>query len=319
VSVGEVLATVDWLTVTATSDETRDRVRRKVKTATEIAAAAALTIRSWHWHGYAGWSIESFRYGERDDSSIVMLSGNACAHYWRDFAGEGTNITRVDLAVTTELDRPDDLLLMGYWDSLEDKKARGKPPRFIYTMMYNSQGGQTLYLGSRESGRFGRIYDKGIESESTDTPGKLWRYEVELKPPYSLPITRQLAGRIATDEVAPAIAGYVYEFFSQRYLTPRFPAEKNVILVEVELKAESDEATLKWLSTQVRSSVKRLAARDKLDDVLQALELDGLVYKRSYILSRGAENGAANGKGSDDRDRPADIGVRVGSAVLARD
>lgn len=279
-------ASVDWLTVTAKQQATRDRLMQKARDALERARRGNLEIKRWVWCGYEGWTSESFRCGSRNDSDIVILSGPACGAYWREFAGEGDNVSRLDLAVTTELAKPDDMVLINYWHSLEECRSKGGAVRFVFTMVYNSKGGQTLYVGQRSSKQLGRIYDKGIESGDGMPPGKLWRYEVELKKPLSKPLARCLYENAKSGEVGEKIAGYVWEWFAGRRVKPRFPKAENVLTVEVEVTARTDEARLKWLSQQVGPTVQSLASRGKLNDALIALGLDGAVEGRSYVLQQ---------------------------------
>jgi hypothetical protein len=284
--INQTYASVDWLTVTATQGATRDALMLRAREALERAREQNLEIKDWTWCGYTGWIAESFRCGSRNDSDIVILSGPACGRYWRDFAGEGDNISRLDLAVTVELDKPDEMVLINYWDALERYKEKGHPAKFTFTMIYNSKGGQTLYIGQRTSRQMGRCYDKGIEAGDGLEPGKLWRYEVELKKPLSKPLARSLYGNTPYDEVGEKITGYVYEWFASRRVTPRFPKVENVILVEVEMTARTDESRLKWLSQQVAPSCQSLISRGKLDEVLCALGIDGVVEKRSWMLDQ---------------------------------
>lgn len=289
-NVQSTFASVDWLTVTAKTQDARDRLLARAQVALTDAQQKRLPVRPWHFKGYHGWMSEHFRTGARADSDIVILSGNACACYWQEFVGLGENVSRIDLAVTTELVKADDRILLGYWDALEDFRANGKPPKFTWTMLYNSKGGQTLYVGSRTSEQMGRIYDKGIESEATETAGKIWRYEVEIKKPVAKSVAMALSNVITAEEMGPAIGGYVYDWFKVRRLKPVFPQADNILVLETEVKSTSDDARLTWLTTQVRPSVKGLSERGRLPEVLKALELDGLVTMREFIIPREGKN-----------------------------
>lgn len=279
-------ASVDWLTITARDDDTRNRLMGKAREAMARAIAASLPVRTWKWCGYLGWYCEGFRAGTRQDSDIVMLSGDAAAAYWKEFAGEGDQITRLDLAVTLELSKPDDMVLINYWDEIEAIKCREGKARYRFTLVYNTDGGQTLYVGQRSSDQMGRIYDKGVQSGDGVVPGKVWRYEVELKKPRALPLTRQLYEVRESAEVGSVIAGFVHKWFTSHRVRPKFPPGKDVLVSEVELTARSDDTKLHWLATQVRPSVGGLASRGKLADVIKALGLEGDVSIREWDIDR---------------------------------
>lgn len=275
-------ASVDWLTVTAKSTRARDDLLQCARKALDQAKQANLPLRQWRWCGYTGWMAEGFRVGSRADSDVVMVSGPTAARYWKDFAGLGENITRLDLAVTLELDKPDELVLINYWDELEELKSRVGKPRYQFTILYNSEGGQTLYVGQRSSSQMGRIYDKGVESGNGAIPGVIWRYEVELKKPRALPICRQLYEMRGANDVGRIIADYVHKWFADHRVKPHFPAGENVLVSEVEMVARTDEARLRWLSTQVKPTCIGLADRGKLQDVVGALGLGGHVQLRRW-------------------------------------
>lgn len=282
-------ASVDWLTITAKTPRSRDDLLQCARQALDQARLANLPVRSWKWCGYSGWLAEGFRVGSRADSDVVMISGPTAARYWKDFAGMGENVTRLDLAVTLELDKPDDLVLINYWDECEELKSRLGKPKYRFTLLYNSEGGQTLYVGQRSSSQMGRIYDKGVEAGNGAIPGAIWRYEVELKKPRALPICRQLYEMRDADDVGRIIANYVHKWFADHRVKAHFPVGENVLITDVEVVATSDEARLRWLSTQVRPSCVGLADRGKLEDVVKALGLEGHVQLRQWNLD--AESG----------------------------
>lgn len=277
-------ASVDWLTVTAQAGTSRVVLARKGQDAMQNALAAGLRTREWHFMGYHGWQAPHMRVGERADSTIVMLSGEGAACYWREFAGEGDNITRIDLAVTCELDQSDPRVVLRHWATIAPMGEMNKDWKWAASLIQNNAGGQTLYIGSRTSSACGRIYDKGLESGDGMERGALWRWEVELKKPIAKPITRALYEAASTDYIPQIISGYVYDWFEYHKCAPLFPKSENVLLYEVEAIATTDESSLHWLSTQVKPTVGRLIGNGRLDDTLKALGLDGACQPRTYIL-----------------------------------
>jgi hypothetical protein len=56
-------------------------------------------------------------------------------------------------------------------------------------MIENERGGKTMYIGSRESEKFSRIYDKRDKSGGVD---EWWRYEIEIKGDTAKEISRTI-------------------------------------------------------------------------------------------------------------------------------
>ena len=112
-------------------------------------------MKRWQWKGYDGYQGEGFRYGMRNEEGIVILSGLRASEDWQEFAVKARRCTRIDLAVTVTLKEKD--------TGLASRLYRSGVERNDANLGYveRSIGGSTLYLGSRTSERYGRLYDKG--------------------------------------------------------------------------------------------------------------------------------------------------------------
>jgi len=161
--------------------------------------------------GYRGQSCGQASWGKRYDGSIVRLSNKMAAQYWAQLSHFANNITRLDLQVTT---RPKDgpaLTLSRYHNRIRRAaKLPGRPPKF--KCIYGPSGPETLYLGSRQSDWFGRIYDKGVESGLPEYKGAL-RYEVELKRDVSSQVCAILD---SVPDAEALMSQLVYKFVSVR-------------------------------------------------------------------------------------------------------
>src|SRR3989304_5980210 len=137
--------------------------------------------------------IRNLRWGMRTDGCIMMLSGQDAAINWLPALALAQNVTRLDLAVTVSLADPiTDVAKRAYaWVLTDPHSCPGKKRKYSY--VENSSGGQTVYIGSRASDQFGRLYDKGCESakDACAPPGLLWRYEVEFKAYRAKKLARQ--------------------------------------------------------------------------------------------------------------------------------
>lgn len=269
--------TVDWLTITVRNHEKRLLVMREVQRIASDLEGQGNVRRKWGMKGYLGYNIAGLRWGVRDDSDICMLSGPTAALNWEPALALAENVTRVDLAATLTLASPKlDVARSAYSLIITDPdKCHYKKRRF--TFIENNAGGQTLYIGSRASDQFGRLYDKGCESLELmcASPGVIWRYEVEFKSYRAKKIAVQLQGahwREETD-VSEDIGAFVNKWFIGRNITPIWVGASDDMdwTCELEARISDDNASLRWLSIQVRPTVERLLDRHRAEEVFEAL------------------------------------------------
>jgi hypothetical protein len=269
--------TVDWLTITVKGYEKRHLVMQEVQRIASDLEGQGNVRRKWGMKGYLGYNIAGLRWGIRDDSDICMLSGETAALNWEPALALAENVTRVDLAATLTLAKPKmDVARSAYSLIITDPdKCHCKKRRF--TFIENTAGGQTLYVGSRASDQFGRLYDKGCESEENlcAPPGIIWRYEVEFKSYRAKKLAIQLAETARREEtdVSEDIGTFVSQWFIGRNITPIWVGASDDMdwTCEIEAQITDDDASLRWLSIQVRPTVERLLDRKRADEVFDAL------------------------------------------------
>jgi len=280
--VEQQIADVDWLTVTTTDDEMSHRMYNEaVRTATYYKDLGFVQ-KPWSFKGYTGWMVGSLRFGVRQDGAISMLSGDVARMNFDVFLRHCTNVTRIDLAVTLTLADPfPDLAFKSY-------QAIGGPMfgecacKRKLTYLTNSNGGQTLYVGSRASDQYGRIYDKGAELREVDDLdidlGVMWRYEVEFKKYRAKRLAGQILDNVSTtDDVHNLMGATVDKWFLSRGLPTIIRSyEEQPFLTDVSVGISDVETTLRWMSTQVSPSVQRLIAQGEKSRVLTALGISNI-------------------------------------------
>jgi DNA relaxase NicK len=177
------------------------------------------------------------------------------------------NVTRLDLQVTID-GVPAGTNLAG--ESLRrlrrNLSRRGRPVEWSYLL--TRQRGATLYLGSRESAVYARLYDKSAEQGSEHLGGK-WRYEIETKADVALRIAREL---VASNSARQLVVGTVHEHFLSRGIAPAFDGEGEAVSTTPQSHESDDERRLAWLRDQVSVVVARLGAAGRADDVARALD-----------------------------------------------
>jgi len=252
---------VDYLTLTA---QGREEATALIEAALPFGNGLneQLPIQTpWHFKGYRGWKQEGMAYGTRNaGDAIVQLWGLTAHTAYRTMYDYATSCTRIDLAVTVELTNPDKLVAVRAYNlQTEAKKTKS-------TLFLNNRGGATCYLGSRTSRHYGRLYDKGAESNKE--PGVFWRYELEVKKPASMIVFRQL---IAAKSPGDFIIAAVYDFFVSRGVEPEFTPTIPYDAIEIPRNLTSPEKKLQWLEKQVQPAVRQLWDLGLRSEVLIAL------------------------------------------------
>jgi hypothetical protein len=259
-------AQVDWLTLTF--KEGGPWIRAKAN-ALALQAAEARdgedTTPVW-FKGYTGEQCGRVGILQRDDGGLIRVSGALADEAFPHLQPLASNVSRIDLAVTLRLPP-------GYPNPMKEGYARGPtmvPPRGAapdYQLIEHSRKGTTLYVGSRTSPRFGRVYDKWAESQLDFYRG-CTRYELEAK--------SRLAARLAA-VVASApdrrstIRAVVRDYFEPRGVTVDCDDDDPDVRVSAYRPRTSDLSRLHWLSTQVKGVADDLRARGRGADVDAAL------------------------------------------------
>ena len=277
VEIVSATGTVDWLTITVKNRDKRNLAMQEVQRLAGDLEGQGNVRRKWGMKGYVGYNIAGLRWGIRDDSDICMLSGPVAALNWEPALALAENVTRLDLAVTLTLSKPKlDVARAAYSLIITDPdKCHCKKRKF--TFIENNAGGQTLYIGSRASDQFGRLYDKGCESQELvcAPPGVIWRYEIEFKSYRAKNIAAQLAEthRKEESDISSDIGHFVNLWFLGRNVTPIWVAAPDDMdwTCEIDAAITDDDASLRWLSIQVRPTVERLLDRKRADEVFEAL------------------------------------------------
>lgn len=170
---------VDWMTATVRHGTEQRALARLAEDWLLDRSCEGYRVQGWKWNNYSGSQTDGISFGSRDDGWIIRLSGPMATRHWCTVATWAHNVTRFDLQTT--LLSPigtDEHAAAGFSKlSLDPRVNAG-----IVTTKYieSTPDGSTLYVGSRTSDRFFRVYDKTAESDG-DYPNRSWRYEIEYK------------------------------------------------------------------------------------------------------------------------------------------
>lgn len=262
VIVGDVA--IDYVTMT-TSDHKENSGFVKDFRLCSVDASKARPSRKMQYTGmvYPDGFHGQGKQGDEDHYMLQVWGGTADQFLAlrQDWKGSGeVRVTRLDVQVTVPL--PEDMTLGELKFILDDLPARewdcrGQQPNIT---LWSSKGGmETLYLFSRSSPEFLRIYIKEVEGE------KLLRVEAEYKREKAEQLWKsyKLRGADAlrmalkgTLSKLPAAAGWVVL------------AAEDVLGADCgerllrEVKDPTLESTMRWLESAAEPAVQRLAATE---------------------------------------------------------
>lgn len=227
--------------------------------------------------GYKGHQCRSVRWGSRLDGSVLFSSGEDSMHITHmlvnDYDYMELKTTRVDLCVDIAMSVKTRGWLRGLRENENFTAVQEKANR--KTTLIESDTGDTLYIGSRKSGRFGRIYDKSA-AYGVDL-GYVYRFEIETKKQVAPAVFARLFPEnedslYSWDVFSDRVRGIIQTQFLQWGLHLNLHS-KNVEKIKAELRVSTVESQLEYLSRSVAPMVQRLVQNGHQMDMLKALGL----------------------------------------------
>lgn len=221
--------------------------------------------------GYESGAVVMWNSERPEMGYHLILSGAALNH----LAGTGQDslevlkyiakmegrVSRLDLAIDV-FDSgltPDDLSKR----NRKPVKGKGRTPK--YTLVGDAEDGWTIYIGSRSSEKFLRIYHKGLEQNEKDND---WlRIELECKSSFAHYLGAQLANATVEQayDMASQLTRAMVDFPHQNWQRSLSSRSVHIALPK---KPKTD--TLKWLLDVCAPSLARLIASKPNTDVLGA-------------------------------------------------
>jgi len=173
----------------------------------------------------------------------------------------GGSITRLDLAKDL---RGREISLDKVYKDLEKGRSTGSARTF--SQIHSVNGGNTVYVGSRQSEKFVRIYDKA--AQIGDTNERWFRFELELKGVVARSLCNYLRTTERWDSAFDTIALHMVdlpnnvhwkEFFSSDFIPVGLP------------KVEKSSDREKWIDTQVTPAVVKHYMENRDSKAIQNL------------------------------------------------
>lgn len=267
-------AGLDWVTCVTENDLDGARLRRIAETLQGLGER----IKPWKMrgyngrvafdlHGHTGGVAYGEHYSEDAISYLAQAWGTVSAQLARDvIRSHHIRVSRLDYAVTVLFATP--LPPVARWDLSSETASAYRLTRIVP----NDDGGGTLYVGSRGSDVFGRVYDKGAQLGTV--PERLyWRWEVEYKREHAKRAYAEWQDSSTEMIASKHITQELQAWFSEHGIpipTLRAPSECRPV-IRYATRVRSSDTTIEWLHQQVYPALRKLQLAGRLADALEAL------------------------------------------------
>lgn len=219
-------------------------------------------------------------YGRRvtDGRYIIILAGHFAHEYYPRVKPHIGKVTRLDLACDLWMSKNTSHIAKQAGKVLDrsfDMKCKVSYITGLKGTLERPLAGDTLYVGSRQSVMFGRLYDKGLQL-GVAPPGKWLRYEVEYKS-YAAKQVLEALNKIGLKHAGTNIQRTVHSWFKLRGIEPNYAPGEDCAEFKVRsmVRQKTKDKKLMWLRTQVQPTVQYLLSEGLGTEVTSALGLEG--------------------------------------------
>lgn len=263
-------AGIDYLTVTSTSGAGKKALVLLWMKRRQQLEVLGDVVKKGGFQGYQGETCGPLFFGRREDSFLLKESSAGAEQLYHQIPWKECNCTRIDLQATVKLEQ--------YFGRVSDVlhqrraawfEAKGIEPKPIQDHHDRTGRGNELRIGSRESPRYGRVYDKDKES-GDERYRNCWRFEVEYKKMLAPKIVEFLQQEKSLHgAILDALLGQFDDWQIE------LPVVANGVLVagSIGRREFATDRSMKWLATQVAPSIERLLATVDRESILEALGL----------------------------------------------
>lgn len=210
----------DWVTATSRNASSCSGLGAFGAYLIDEAVGRGSKRRSTRAYGYSTAVTDGVCFGRREDGCLVQVKSKTAAEHWFQTVDLADHVTRFDVQATVRPSNGPQGRLRQLWD----RRNRALPTKGrVQTVkaIVGQKGIETLLVGSRASERYGRFYDKGIESMLPEYAGAL-RFEIELKSAVAQFYATQFA---ASENPEALMFEYISKFVSDRFTYQLRPAE----------------------------------------------------------------------------------------------
>lgn len=258
---------VDWLTCFQHFGDRGDSLWHTAVSIIDQQEAAGWEKTPFRTRFTTGFGTKHIKVARHKDGTVATIGGDLARRLWSRLSGVATKVSRLDVQATVLYPQDHMLNPATVAEGCATRpQTHGRPPRIAFRGEWPRVTG--VEVGSRTSLKYGRLYDKGVES-ALYPPGRLWRWEVEFHDEAAANAREALAGSDQDAIDAGAIALTQWRSWGAS-IALDFPS---ICIPTVQTEPTTAEATLRWLQTAVAPSVRRLVKAGRLPEVLAALDL----------------------------------------------
>lgn len=263
-------AGIDWLTLTSVGGMQTEVLLKLGSALVADRKRDGFAEQPYGAGGYRGFSCGGVRYGSRgDDEAILILSGLEADRNFR-MIPHLDRLTRIDIQMTVEMPIAKPAFARLLYEELKDQHDADE---YRYNLrLIQGLTGDTLYIGSRRSSTFVRVYDKSKDIDGAE-PGQFWRFEAEYKrhKPFAVALRVKQA-----DSKKAAIETLVCSEMQKRGVPLNIQRTIAFDPFRVPRKETTVTNQLAWLRKSVRPLVRRLAIDGYYKEALRALGVEPL-------------------------------------------
>jgi len=264
---------LDWLTCGWDEGQAADRAEAWAFSKAQAEARLGAREAPFRLMGFSGWAVGRVRFGRRDASALLQLSGQLADAYADTLVPMADRVSRVDLAVTVRLPTPDPFLGETTYAQASNYRA-DHPKAALPWLVQDDDGGCTAYVGKRTSDTFLRVYNKQAEStQAHDAVAEAryqscWRYELECKGD-----TAKAMATAATSGSSRAafVQGQLHEYCRKHGIEPVFPNDGDRMLIPGFRRRSDYQSRLAWLRSSVRPAIAAMLPEGDMRDIIEAL------------------------------------------------
>jgi hypothetical protein len=267
---------VDWISATGSSDSACAELSGLAHRVALDETERGWQRKAWALLAYAGYRCGRVAFGESDRGVLVQLSGQMAAEQAEVVDDVADRITRVDIAVTVRLDGGDlGLGLRTYGEVVAYRRLHPRSSR--PSLIQDGDGGCTVYVGSRQSSKMLRLYNKEAESRASQGSSEAlhysdcWRYELEVKAPDAGPYLRAV---VFANDTPLSCAAVVFAWCLDHGVIPAFDTNTPRVLVPGFRRRSDLDSRALWLGTSVRPAVTWMRQYLSSEEIQGLLGLD---------------------------------------------
>lgn len=249
---------VDWVSATTPAESSIGLYRRALAMASEVQAEfyPVQALRPARRLGYEGVVSGGIFVGQRHDGFFVSCSSRPADKVVRWLDARVWRLSRLDIAFDLVLGFDADPLIRELFEeavTFRDRITYGFRKRV--RLVDGAGDGDTLYIGSRSSGVFMRVYNKEKESGEPRYKGVV-RFEVQFNGPVAADMGKKLAQGAYNVSV---MAATTLEAFRRAGVDIRAgDGTGEYVRWHVQTPKVDDDAQVKWLKKQVGPVARRL-------------------------------------------------------------